>query len=459
MVTEFTDDPLHAAIPGRDTQATALDQSDTSATQTLYRSALGGLRVDYYGRVFARFDAQDRSGPSWNWAAALLTLNWMAFRQLWGAALAYAGAMVAAVLVLFGMGRLLFGLSAEAQAGLLVGIGVLSIVLPGMYGNALLYQHCHSRMEHALAANTTLPEACTMLNRQASSRQRLFWLALLNAALAGLAIAVVLALPDVGELPLHSEKMAQARNTPDRSGIGQSGLATVAIAPASSTASAPLPATASSGTATATATATAATAASAPASGSTGTALGPQASGPAPVATGRVTSMEPAATASAAASQPHPAAAARLAQGKIQNATPAAPAKAAAMAPRSASSSALRDTAQPPADASTGANASANTKPNAKSTARAQRKARSASQTVSGAYLINVGLFADANNARNASAKLEDAHLPAQRTEFNSPKGKRTRVRAGPFDSQAEADAAAEKIHALGLDAVVIPQP
>ena len=169
--------------------------------------------------------------------------------------------------------------------------------------------------------------------------------------------------------------------------------------------------------------------------------------------------MEPAATASAAASQPHPAAAARLAQGKIQNATPAAPAKAAAMAPRSASSSALRDTAQPPADASTGANASANTKPNAKSTARAQRKARSASQTVSGAYLINVGLFADANNARNASAKLEDAHLPAQRTEFNSPKGKRTRVRAGPFDSQAEADAAAEKIHALGLDAVVIPQP
>ena len=457
MVTEFTDDPLHAAIPGRDTQATALDQSDTSATQTLYRSALGGLRVDYYGRVFARFDAQDRSGPSWNWAAALLTLNWMAFRQLWGAALAYAGAMVAAVLVLFGMGRLLFGLSAEAQAGLLVGIGVLSIVLPGMYGNALLYQHCHSRMEHALAANTTLPEACTMLNRQASSRQRLFWLALLNAALAGLAIAVVLALPDVGELPLHSEKMAQARNTPDRSGIGQSGLATVAIAPASSTASAPLPATASSGTATATA--TAATAASAPASDSTGTALGPQASGPAPVATGRVTSMEPAATASAAASQPHPAAAARLAQGKIQNATPAAPAKAAAMAPRSASSSALRDTAQPPADASTGANASANTKPNAKSTARAQRKARSASQTVSGAYLINVGLFADANNARNASAKLEDAHLPAQRTEFNSPKGKRTRVRAGPFDSQAEADAAAEKIHALGLDAVVIPQP
>ena len=457
MVTEFTDDPLHAAIPGRDTQATALDQSDTSATQTLYRSALGGLRVDYYGRVFARFDAQDRSGPSWNWAAALLTLNWMAFRQLWGAALAYAGAMVVAVLVLFGMGRLLFGLSAEAQAGLLVGIGVLSIVLPGMYGNALLYQHCHSRMEHALAANTTLPEACTMLNRQASSRQRLFWLALLNAALAGLAIAVVLALPDVGELPLHSEKMAQARNTPDRSGIGQSGLATVAIAPASSAASAPLPATASSGTATATA--TAATAASAPASDSTGTALGPQASGPAPVATGRVTSMEPAATASAAASQPHPAAAARLAQGKIQNATPAAPAKAAAMAPRSASSSALRDTAQPPADASTGANASANTKPNAKSTARAQRKARSASQTVSGAYLINVGLFADANNARNASAKLEDAHLPAQRTEFNSPKGKRTRVRAGPFDSQAEADAAAEKIHALGLDAVVIPQP
>jgi cell division protein FtsN len=31
----------------------------------------------------------------------------------------------------------------------------------------------------------------------------------------------------------------------------------------------------------------------------------------------------------------------------------------------------------------------------------------------------------------------------------------RTRVRAGPFDSQAEADSAAERIRALHLDAAV----
>lgn len=71
-------------------------------------------------------------------------------------------------------------------------------------------------------------------------------------------------------------------------------------------------------------------------------------------------------------------------------------------------------------------------------------------------FLINVGLFADVNNARNAYTKLQDAGLPALSQELQSAKGLRTRVRAGPFESQAEADSAAEKIRALRLDAAVV---
>ena len=72
--------------------------------------------------------------------------------------------------------------------------------------------------------------------------------------------------------------------------------------------------------------------------------------------------------------------------------------------------------------------------------------------------MINVGLFADDNNARNAFVKLQDAGLPALSQEIKSSKGKRTRVRVGPFETQPEADQAAERIRALQLEAVVFKQ-
>jgi cell division septation protein DedD len=70
-------------------------------------------------------------------------------------------------------------------------------------------------------------------------------------------------------------------------------------------------------------------------------------------------------------------------------------------------------------------------------------------------FLINVGLFADENNARNAMAKLQDAGLPALSQPVQSAKGARTRVRVGPFETQAEADRVAEKIRSLQLEAQV----
>lgn len=73
-------------------------------------------------------------------------------------------------------------------------------------------------------------------------------------------------------------------------------------------------------------------------------------------------------------------------------------------------------------------------------------------------FYINVGLFAQDANARRAHTTLQKAGVAAFTQELDTGKGKRTRVRAGPFDTQSEADGAAEKIRALKLDAVVFQQ-
>lgn len=471
MSTEITDDPVHAAIPERSTDATSLDRSEENSTQSLYKAAIGSSQTDYYSALFTRFDTADRVGISWNWAAALLTLNWMAYRQLWGAALAYAGAMVSTVLLVFGIGRLVFQLGSETETALLLALLTLSVVLPGMYGNALLYAQSRKRMERALASNTTLPEACAMLRQQASGRQRLIWLALANVALAGAIGAAVLALPEFNALPLQSEKMALAREHTASAPVAAPVPATPVVGASAQGAVVAMPA-ASAASAVASAPAVAAAAASAPIRAASAPA---SASAPAPA---QATASAPAtASAKAASAAVAPALAtsaqagqgSRGAQGKIQNSLlPALPPLKAASAevPRSqasAASAAKVPAAKTPPPAAHAVEKSAPKGP-AVATPKATKVAKAASAPAANAvahdsgFMINVGLFAQDNNALNAFTKLKDADLPALTQVLNTAKGKRTRVRVGPYATRAEADAAAEKIRALQLDAIVFQQ-
>jgi len=202
------------AAPAPDAaSATTLDRSETSATAELYRAAIGDIHTEDYLRVFERFEAADRAGPSWNWAAALLTLNWMVFRRLWGAALAYLGLLATAGLLLLGIGRLVFGLSADVQWALLALLVLLAIAVPGVWGHALLYKACRKRMARALAANDTVEQACAMLRKDATTRQRLVGLVVANLALAGTVIVGYLNFPDFHDGPLHTAKMGEARTS------------------------------------------------------------------------------------------------------------------------------------------------------------------------------------------------------------------------------------------------------
>ena len=470
MATEFTDDPLHAAIPGREPQATSLDQSDDSATNSLYRAALGAGRVEDYLRVFARFDAADRTSPSWNWAAAVITLNWLAFRQLWGIALAYLGAVVSAVLLLLGIGRLVFQLSSAVETGLLALLAVLAFVVPGMFGNAWLYHHCRKRMERALAANTTLPEACNMLRRQASNRRRLLWLGAINLALGGGTAALAMAVPDLGTLPLQSERMLLARGGPTRSleptGNSDNAPAVVsdsgspvmsASAPTSAptSASASAPATANTPAASAVLVAAADTDSNRAAQGTVDHETPPTPQ-PSPPVAGTGTpkpatlashpaepTAQPAKSSKKSKAQAHEADTAGAADSRATSTTravkvtPATKKSTTAKAARSKVTDTSANEAKPAAASAAAPETDAETQP----------------------FVVNVGLFAQENNVRNARAKLQDAGLPVLVKVVKTAKGPLTRVRVGPYATQAEADAVADKIKPLGLDAVVFERP
>ena len=337
--------PTATTDPG----ATSLDQSDQSATSGLYRAAIGLVNTDYYLPIFSRFEAADRAGPSWNWAASLYTLNWLVFRRLWGAALVYVATVGGAALTLLGIGRLIFQYSEATELGLLAALIALGFVVPGLYGNALLHAVSRKKMARALSESATLREACARLNQQASSRRRFIWQALANGALAGAAAAVYILTPSAGGLPLRTPQggavQSLAPNLAPSAATDASALTAVPILPA------------------------------------------------------------------------------------------AAPAQPALQAPDTVLCTDCLHNAT-----------SEKPSPSASAPGTAQR------------FYINVGLFAVSTNARNAHAKLLDAGLTAYTQELQTAKGKRTRVRVGPLQTRLEADAVADKIRALRLDAVVLQQ-
>jgi len=355
---------------------------------SLYRAAIGEVSTDAYTKVFTRFEAADRAGTGWNWAACLCTFNWMIFRQLWGAALAYVGALVGGALLLFGIGRLVFQFDADTELALLGVAAAAAFLVPGVWGDALIYTAYRKRIERALAAHATLPEACTVLLRQASTRRRLWVIAGVNALLAAGGAAAYSALP---LMP----------------GIG-------ALPPPAAAVSAPVP--------------------PAPPIAPTVAVAGPITLAP-----------EPASSAAPSASASAPT------KPKAESASAVAPSASASKpisAPAAASASAASTpvvVVRPPARVA--AKPSLSTKPAATS--------KPAVASAAAEYVVNVGLFADENNARNAFTKLVDAGLPATRTKVHGPKGKFQRVRVGPFATQTEANTAAEKIRGLGLDAIV----
>ena len=163
-----------------------------SATAALYRAALGPVNTAHYLAMFDRFDHAGRASPVWNPAAGLLTLNWMVFRQLWGAALVYLACAQGAALLVLVVARRFLQWPPSVEWGVLIALLLLSIALPGAYGTALLHTDTRRRMTRAVREARTVREACSTLEKQASSRTRLWVLVVINLLLAAAAVAAYL---------------------------------------------------------------------------------------------------------------------------------------------------------------------------------------------------------------------------------------------------------------------------
>lgn len=398
---------------------TRADASDELASTTLLRAAIGPINTPYYLAIFTRFDAQDKTGPHWNTAAALSTLNWMLLRRMWNPALAYSGVALTVALLVFGIGKLVLHYSEEVQWAL-VGLYMLALVaVPGLWGNAWLFKHYRADMARAVAAHATLADAAAMLAARAPSRQHLALLLGLNLVVAAAVVAMVQWAASFHGLP---------------TGLGAPGGSSATVA-----SSAPGTNVAIGRALEASATAVPppiAAPASAPASAVPATASAPRPSAP---------------VANAAASAPTVAASdttgqgiAYAGRGKVQPppVSPAPHQQASAPSPRPPASAA----AQP-----TPLRAPAVATPVSEKTAEAPGGASR--------YVINVGLFADDNNARNALVQLQDAGLPGYTQEIRGKKGKRTWVRVGPFEAMAQAEKTVDSVRALGLDAQVVKLP
>jgi cell division septation protein DedD len=347
-----------------------------NARQDLYRAALGPVHAEHYLPAFARFDERGANGPTWNTAAALGNLGWLVYRQLWGAAGEFAVALGIWALIAFGLAAWVNFLPLGVRAGLALALLLLLLLVPGLYGTALLHAQVRRRMIEAVKQAATVEEACTLLRWQGDAeRRRGAW------GVAGLLLAAV----------VLAWGLWSWSNTAD----------TVAASPAVE---------------------------------------GSVVQGAAPAET-------PAESAPAAA--PHIAATAAPPSADADDGEPAA---AETPAPAVAASS-----------TETAAEAQATNAPDAALVVPTPDRAAPATLGAPPAgvavrvkgFGVSVGLFGVRANAERAQARLEAAGLPVLSDPIESARGPLTRVRVGPFDNREQAQAAADRVRALGLDARV----
>ena len=72
-----------------------------------------------------------------------------------------------------------------------------------------------------------------------------------------------------------------------------------------------------------------------------------------------------------------------------------------------------------------------------------------------GEYVVLIGAFANPANVKQLQGKLGELNIKVYTEILDSPQGKKTRVRAGPFPSRDAAEKALEKMKRIGVNGVV----
>ncbi|MBL8524131.1 MAG: SPOR domain-containing protein [Betaproteobacteria bacterium] len=72
-------------------------------------------------------------------------------------------------------------------------------------------------------------------------------------------------------------------------------------------------------------------------------------------------------------------------------------------------------------------------------------------------FVVQLGVFGDADNAKQAIGKMKDAKLPVYTESIPIKSGTATRVRVGPYATKEKADAALAQVKLAGTDGKIVP--
>lgn len=86
----------------------------------------------------------------------------------------------------------------------------------------------------------------------------------------------------------------------------------------------------------------------------------------------------------------------------------------------------------------------------------AAERARPAEPVVAARFVVQVGAYTEPRTLRDVRGRVEALGLKTYTQVVDSPAGPRTRVRVGPFDSRAEAEAASAKLRGAGLPGAIL---
>lgn len=76
-----------------------------------------------------------------------------------------------------------------------------------------------------------------------------------------------------------------------------------------------------------------------------------------------------------------------------------------------------------------------------------------------GEFLVLIGAFSNEANVKNLKDKLSEQGIKTFSEPLDTPQGRKTRVRAGPFPNREAAEKALEKMHRIGVSGVVSAKP
>jgi len=86
-------------------------------------------------------------------------------------------------------------------------------------------------------------------------------------------------------------------------------------------------------------------------------------------------------------------------------------------------------------------------------------KPAEAAASSNGQFLVLIGAFSNPANVKQLQTKIGELGIKVFTESLDSPEGKKTRVRAGPFPNREAADKALEKMKRIGVNGVVAAKP